>query len=124
MFRRVSNCSRLKTIVLGAALLAYPCAMFAQHGGGGGHIGGPAAGGGGLSSGNHASGVDSKDDLRDFHQIMAVQTSREQKVAYASMLKSTEAAGTELQRFVEQLSKGNRSEEHTSELQSPMYLVC
>ncbi len=111
MFRRVSNCSRLKTIVLGAALLAYPCAMFAQHGGGGGHIGGPAAGGGGLSSGNHASGVDSKDDLRDFHQIMAVQASREQKVAYASMLKSTEAAGTELQRFVEQLSKGNNASE-------------
>jgi hypothetical protein len=110
MFFRVSGWG-LKTIVLAAALLAYPCGMFAQHGGGGGHIGGSAAGGAGLSNGNHASGVDSKDDLRDFHQIMAVQASNEQKAAYAAMLKSTEAASAELQRFVEQLGKTNNAPE-------------
>ena len=110
MFRR-SGCSVVKTIVLAAALLAYPSGAFAQHGGGGGHVGGPAAGGGGLSGGNHATGIDTKDDLRDFHQIMAVQASREQKIAYAAMLKSTEAAGAELQGFVELLGKGNNAPE-------------
>ena len=82
MLRRGSR-STIERIVLAAALLACPCAMFAQHGGGGGRLGGSSAGGGGLSSGNHASGVDAKDDLRDFHQIMAVQASNEQKIAYA-----------------------------------------
>jgi hypothetical protein len=64
-----------------------------------------------LSGGNHATGIDTKDDLRDFHQIMAVQASREQKIAYAAMLKSTEAAGAELQGFVELLGKGNNAPE-------------
>ena len=81
--------------------------MFAQHGGGGGHIGGSSAGGGGLSGGNRATGINTKDDLRDFHQIMAMQASREQRIAYAAMLKSTAAAGAELQTFVELLGKGN-----------------
>jgi hypothetical protein len=110
MLRRGSS-STIERIVLAAALLACPCAMFAQHGGGGGRIGGSAAGGGGLSSGNHASGVDAKDDLRDFHQIMAVQASNEQKIAYAAMVKSTATAGAELQRFVELLSKGQNPPE-------------
>lgn len=95
-------------------LLAFPCLTFAQHGGGGGHIGGSAAGGGGLSSGNHASGVDTKDDLQDFHEIMAVQASNEQKAAYAAMLKSTSAAGAELQALAEQLGKGNNAPEVAS----------
>src|ERR1700676_2082106 len=111
MFPRVSNSSRLRTIVLGVALLAYPCATFAQHGGGGGRIGGSSAGGGGQSGGNHATGIDNKDDLRDFHQIIAVQASREQKIAYATMVKSTAVAGADLQEFVEQLGKGNNAPE-------------
>ena len=110
MFRRDGN-SAITIIVLGATLLACPRGMFAQHGGGGGRIGGSSAGGGGLSSGNHASGVDAKDDLRNFHQIMAVQASSEQKVAYAAIVKSTAAAGAELQRFVELLSKGQNAPE-------------
>jgi hypothetical protein len=92
-------------LVLSAASLTNPCALFAQHGGGGGHIGGSAAGGGGLSSGNRATGVQNKDDLRDFHQIMAVQASREQKIAYAAMVKSTALAAAELQGFQEQARK-------------------
>jgi len=110
MFRRDSN-SAITIIVLGAALLACPRGVFAQHGGGGGRIGGSAAGGGGLSSGNHATGIDAKDDLRDFHQIMAVQASNEQKTAYAAMVKSTAAAGAELQGFVELLRKGQNPPE-------------
>jgi len=79
--------------------------MLAQHGGGGGHIGGSAAGGGGLSGGNHATGIENKDDLRDFHEIMAVQASNEQKIAYAAMLQSTGVASTELKAFIEQIGK-------------------
>ncbi len=105
--------SRLKTIVLAAALLAYPSAMFAQHGGGG-HIGGTAAGGDGLSSGNHASGIDAKDDLRDFHEIMAVQASNEQKTAYALMLKSAKTADAELQGLITLLGKGSNPPEIAS----------
>ncbi|MFY9947329.1 MAG: hypothetical protein WAK27_01460, partial [Candidatus Sulfotelmatobacter sp.] len=111
MFRRVGSGSGLKTVVLGTALLVYPCTSFAQHGGGGGHIGGSAAGGGGLSSGNRASGVENKDDLRDFHEIMAVQASNEQKAAYAAMVKSTAAASAQLQGFVSLLDKQNNVSE-------------
>jgi hypothetical protein len=109
MFRSGSNELALKSIVLGAMLLVYPCAIFAQHGGGGGRVGGSSAGGGGLSSGNHATGVDAKDDLRDFHEILAVQASTEQKVAYAAMLKSTAAASAKLQGFMAVLGKENNA---------------
>jgi len=105
MFPRASAGSRAKTMVLGAALLACPCGLFAQHGGGGGHIGGTAAGGSGLSGGNRATGIETKDDLRTFHEIMAVQATREQKAAYAVMVKSTAAAGAELQSLEEQLGR-------------------
>ncbi|MFZ0783294.1 MAG: hypothetical protein WAM86_19285 [Candidatus Sulfotelmatobacter sp.] len=102
---------RLRTIILGATLLAYPCEVFAQHGGGGGHVGGGVAGGGGLSGGNHASGVDQKDDLKDFHQVLAVQATSEQIIAYVAMLKTTATASTELQGLTGQLGKeGNASE--------------
>jgi hypothetical protein len=110
MLRSVSFSSGLKAFVLGAALLAYSSTSFAQHGPGG-HIGGPGAGGGGLSSGNHASGVDNKDDLRDFHEIMAVQASNEQKAAYATMVKSTAAASAQLQDFVALLGKESNASE-------------
>lgn len=111
MLRSVSSSSGLKALVLATALLAYPCTSFAQHGGGGGHIGGSAAGGGGLSSGNRASGVENKDDLRDFHEIMAVQASNEQKAAYAAMVKSAAAASAQLQGFVALLDKQNNASE-------------
>jgi hypothetical protein len=96
---------------LAATLLASPCVMLAQHGGSGGRIGGTSAGGGGLSGGNRATGIENKDDLHDFHQIMAVQASNEQKAAYAAMLKSTAAAGVELQGFIASLSKETNAPE-------------
>ena len=111
MFRRVGPGWGLSTFVLAAALLTYPQISFAQHGGGGGHIGGTAAGGGGLSSGNRASGIENKDDLRDFHEIMAVQASNEQKAAYAAMVKSTATASAQLQSFVALLDKQDNASE-------------
>ena len=98
----------VRTVVLISAMLAFPCGMLAQHGAGGGHVGGAMAGGGSMtSSGGHPTGVATKDDLRDFHEIMAVQASREQKSAYAAMIKSTATAGVELQEFEGKLSKEN-----------------
>jgi hypothetical protein len=110
MFRRDGS-SRVKAIVLATALLAYPCAVSAQHGAGGGRVGGGVAGGGGLSNGNHATGIDAKDDLRDFHEIMAVQASAEQKLAYAAMVKMMAGAGAELKVLIEQVGKQNGARE-------------
>jgi len=106
MFRGRVRHFRLNRIALGVALLAFPCGASAQHGGGG-HIGGSAAGGGGLSGGNHASGVDQKDDLKSFHDVLAAQASGEQAAAYRVMLKSTVAASVELKALEEQAGKEN-----------------
>jgi hypothetical protein len=99
------------SLALVAALLTCPSPLFGQRGGGGGHVGGPAAGGVGLSGGNHATGIDTKDDLHDFHQILAVQASPEQKTAFAAVIKSTALASAEFKSFVEQLGKGNNAQD-------------
>jgi hypothetical protein len=109
MFYRYANAG-MKTVFLLAALAVCSPALLAQHGGGG-RIGGASAGGAGLNSGNHASGVDAKDDLRDFHEIMAVQASPEQKLAFAAMLKSTALASAQVQGFVDQLNKERNAAE-------------
>jgi hypothetical protein len=97
----------LRTLVLAFALLAYPCGMLAQRGGGGGHIGGGTAGGGAMGSGGAATGLDVKDDLKDFHETLALQASSQQLIDYKLMLKSTESASTELQAFLQQAAKEN-----------------
>jgi hypothetical protein len=94
----------LKTLVLGTVLLACPCAILAQRGAGGGHVGGGTAGGGGLSSTGKATGVDETDDLKGFHEVLAVQATGQQIVDYGAMMKSTEAANVELKTFLERLS--------------------
>lgn len=106
MFRIVGSNS-FKTITLIAALLTCSNAMFAQRGGG--HVGGGLAGGTGLSQGNRASGIDEKDDLKDFHEVLAVQATSQQIIDYVAMLKSTTAASEELQGLVAQLNKENNA---------------
>ena len=100
-----------KAIILAIGLLALPYGLLAQHGGGGGHIGGPTAGGGSMTGGGRATGVENKDDLRDFHQIMAVQASSEQKAAFAAMVRTTSIATAELQSFTKQLGKESNAPE-------------
>jgi hypothetical protein len=119
MFRRGNGISGVGTVVLGAALLAYPCGMLAQHGGGGGSMGGSGAGGGGLSgSGGIASGVSTKDDLKGFRAALAVQATSQQVVQFTLMEKSTAAAGAQLQGFLELLSKQMSAPNAGSELAS------
>jgi hypothetical protein len=118
MFRNVfqvgSRISILRTIVLGTALLVHPCGMLAQRGAGGGRTGGGVAGGGGLSSTGKATGVDVKDDLKDFHEAIALEATSQQIVEYAAMMKSTEAAAAELKNFTEQLGKETSASEFTA----------
>jgi hypothetical protein len=109
MFRENRHGSNLAVLFLGAALSMSPCALFAQHGTGG--MGGSLAGGGGLSgSGGIASGLDTKDDLKGFHDVLALQASRPQISQFKLMLKSTEAASSELQAFQEQAAKENKTD--------------
>src|SRR5580658_8986810 len=114
MFRIENRSSLLTAILLVSALLACPCGMLAQRGAGGGHTGGGVAGGDGLSGVGRPTGVDAKDDLRDFHEVLAVQATSQQIIAYDLMLKSTAAACTELQAFREQLGKENKGSELAS----------
>jgi hypothetical protein len=112
---RKSRCiSGIATVGLVAALLTFPCGILAQRGAGGGHTGGGTAGGGGLSSTGKATGIDVKDDLKDFHAALAVQATSPQIVAYAAMMKSTEAANAELKAFLEQLGKAGSAAELAS----------
>jgi hypothetical protein len=114
MFRSAPRIFNLSAVIFGATLLACPCAVLAQRGAGGGRTGGGTAGGGGLSSVGKPSGVDEKDDLKDFHEAMAVQASSQQIVEYAAMMKGTEAASAELKSFLEQPSKENIASELSS----------
>ena len=99
---------QMKTIVLTAALLAFPAGMLAQRGGGGGgHIGGASAGGDGLSSVGKPTGVDSKDDLRDFHAALAVQATSQQAIEFKQIIKITEAASADLEVLLEKTRKAD-----------------
>jgi|SRR6202451_984383 hypothetical protein len=101
MFRRRSPISLRKIIVVAAALLACPGVVFAQRHGGGG----ASAGGGGMNSIGRPTGVDQKDDLKDFHEALAVQATSQQIVDYNAMVKSAAVAGATMQRLLEQLDK-------------------
>jgi|HubBroStandDraft_1064217.scaffolds.fasta_scaffold00002_89 hypothetical protein len=114
MFRIENRSSLLTAILLVSALLACPCGMLAQRGAGGGHTGGGVAGGDGLAGVGRPSGVDVKDDLKDFHATLAVQATGDQVIQYGLMLKSTAAASAELQAFLEQLGKENNGSELAS----------
>ncbi len=111
MFGGENDHFRVGTFVLTAVLLACPCDMLAQHGAGGGHVGGGLAGGGGLSGGGKATGLDVKDDLKDFHAALALQATSQQIVDYNLMVKSTEVARTELQSLLAAAAKENNSSE-------------
>jgi hypothetical protein len=98
------------TAVLAAVLLLSPCALLAQRGPGGA-VGGGLAGGGGLSgSTGIASGLDTKDDLKGFHEALAMQASAPQILQYNTMLKITATATAELRNFPDAAAKENRAE--------------
>ncbi len=82
-------------LIVGIALLASPSRTLAQRGGGGGH-GMPTGAGTGTGL---ASGVSDKDDLKNFHQAMAVQATDEQRAAFAKLAQYTQDASDRLKAF-------------------------
>jgi hypothetical protein len=109
MFREPRAVSPVKPLLVFVALFsALPYAALAQRGAG--SVGGGTAGGGGLSGHSGiASGIDTKDDLKDFHDVLAVQASSQQVTEYKAGLKSTESARAEL-KTLEQLKMDNSAE--------------
>ncbi len=105
---RGSCISSVKAVLLGAALLAYPCSMFAQHGGGAAGRGGESSGGLSAPTGI-ATGVSTKDELKNFHEVLAVQATGQQVAQFAAMVKTSEAASGELRSFREQIGKESGS---------------
>jgi hypothetical protein len=101
-------------LFVGAVLLIFSSAVMAQRGGG--HIGGGTEGATGMDNNGKPTGLDIKDDLQGFHDVLAVQATREQAAAYAAMMKSTSAADADLTAFEEQLRKANESNTATAVL--------
>jgi len=95
-------------------MLAVPSAALAQRGAGGGHTGGGVETGESLSSIGKATGVDVKDDLKDFHEMLAVQATSQQIIAYAAMLNRTAAAGAESKALLDELARQNSAPELAS----------
>jgi hypothetical protein len=90
------------TLAVGMVLLYQPGSALAQHGGGAGrgmgNVGGPGIG-------DRPSGVSPKDDLKDFHRLMALQASTEQRAMFARILEDTQSATEQLKALRELLPK-------------------
>lgn len=99
MLRGGSQCVSL---AFGAILLALCAAAPARAQRGAGGIGGGLAGGGGLSGRNGtASGIDTKDDLRGYHEALALAATASQIAEFNAMLKTTADAISSLHTFSE-----------------------
>jgi hypothetical protein len=92
-------------LIVGAALLALPTLVLAQHHGGGHGMGGSMPGGS-----NRPSGLSEKDTLKDFHHALAVQATSEQIAEFQALLKSTKAAKADVDVFSKQVGKENGKE--------------
>jgi hypothetical protein len=106
MFLTGSFISRVRTVFVIAAL-TYPCTMIAQRGAA--SVGGGTAGGGAMGRSGPGTGLDVKDDLKGFHETMAVQANSQQIIEYKLMMKGTESASAELRAFLEQAAKENNA---------------
>ena len=85
---------RVSVLVVGAGLLMGAPIVLAQFGSVGGHVG-P----------NTSGGVDQKDELKNFHQAMALQATSQQAMEFRSVVQSTEAANRELEDLRSDLGK-------------------
>jgi len=108
--RKIGGAGRL--LVVGAGLLIClclcPCALLGQHRGGGG--GGINSGGGGLDGTVGvvgAPGLDEKDQLKGFHQAMALQATSGQSAEFRALVKSTEEAERQLRELEKVVKTGD-----------------
>jgi hypothetical protein len=105
MFRSGISFSAINIVMLGCAL-AHPVAATAQrHGAGGSSIGGGINGS--VSGSNRPTGVAEGDNLKDFHQVLAAQATSEQVAEFQALVKSTQAAQSQLQTLLELLHNQN-----------------
>lgn len=83
-------------VIISAILLACPVSAKAQH------HGGHEMGGGGIpGASGRPDGVDEKDTLKDFHQALAVQATRQQIAEFQDVVNATNAAKDKLNAFAE-----------------------
>ncbi|HEY6370610.1 MAG TPA: hypothetical protein VIX37_08520 [Candidatus Sulfotelmatobacter sp.] len=110
MFRRGGSFSTIRGLILGSALLLSPAAAAAQR-----HGGSSVGGGmnGSVSGSNRPTGVKEEDSLKDFHQALALQATRQQITEFQVLIKSTEAAQVGLQSLAQQLQKETSAPEST-----------
>jgi hypothetical protein len=94
--------TRVAMGIVAVSLLATPGRLLAQHGGGGR---GMMGGGGTGVGGGFPSGVDEKDDLKDFHRAIALQATDEQRAAFGKIAQYTQAACDQLHAFRESVVK-------------------
>ncbi len=113
MLRSGISISALNAVILGCALLAHPVAASAQrHGGGGSNLGGGINGS--VSGSNRPTGVAEGDSLKDFHQVLAVQATSQQVAEFQALVRSTQAAQSELQSLLQQLRNANPASDSAS----------
>ena len=98
---RTSNYSIAVHLLLLCASLLCPQSGIAQHHGGHG------AGGGIPGAINRPTGVDEKDDLKDFHHALAVQATTQQVADFQALVKETDAAKAKLDTFAHEQQKEN-----------------
>jgi hypothetical protein len=106
MLRTGISFSTILGLIVGSALLLFSVAATAQRHGGGG-----MGGGGGISGISHPTGLDEKDNLKDFHTALAVQATSPQMTEFQALLKSIESAQAELQPFLQPPQKQNPTAE-------------
>ena len=101
MFRREISFFAVNILILGSIWLTFPLQVSAQRHGGHG-----MPGGGGLSGISRPDGVDEKDDMKDFHQALALQATSQQVSEFQALVKSAETARAHLQKFLAMLRQG------------------
>ena len=102
MIRRGNSFAAINALILGCISLSCSTAVYAQRHGGHG-----MGGGGSISGISRPTGLDEKDSLKDFHQVLALQATSQQVADFQGLIKSTETAQAEVQAFLQQLRKEN-----------------
>ncbi len=90
----------MRTLMLGLLFLSLPTALPAQRHGGGG-----SGGGFGLGAISRPDGVDERDSLRDFHQVVALQASSQQVADFQAVIQKADAAKTASQSLLQPAGK-------------------
>jgi len=99
MSRSGVSVSAIAVLILGFVMLCPVPANAQRHGGGGSTL----AGSGSLSGISRPTGLDEKDSLKDFHEVLALQATSAQIAEFQTLVKTTAAAQAALQSLRQQL---------------------